>query len=642
MLTPLADAPHPLWGRSYPTYLASYTNEALAVPLSMEEPQLKILASKAIDEICKMEHSRGADFGGNIVKGVTLSMLTALLEMTKIPRYFRHMVEPRLISGCVDLMTSMKPSPFQYEYGYACFRILVLAVNACLLEGAGYLDVVIARMETELASQRFPVFWEMSAFLINQAHGNDIILAPMIPDAVDKLALGRLLQLLNSDRKLFFAVSKNTGSLSLPGLFFIIFRDIVATEIPPGYQVQEDSKVFVKLIQPYSRVLWRYLIVSPDSGNEEMLMANIHNDIAPYTRLNNDKPVDAEDARNLVQAYNERLESTSTIWMFIIMRFVGPLVAPGCENLVPTTIKLCIELLWSSLLNGHDMGAVRYSVGGVLCYFRDMVQALKPRYFIPAHQTWVQQIMDYVIEGDLVDLVLRAMLTSLHFGELSSVEGNLLSAAIEFILALEQLVPSQDFMFRLHDAGCFGDWTKYYFYFRVCGTEATFCTFGRSDSTAWACGEIIAGIMEVILGPRWGELMCRLAGSCDNPRCPMPCDVRFCCVQCMDLMYCSVRCRTVDWMYGWGGPHADVCKHQAQQYPACRKEYHRVPGTPLGFVDGFFSLGGKSLATELIDLARENQPRSKGSHFNMMVMDDNNPRPFMFVSGSGLGGSAYH
>ncbi|CUA73434.1 DNA-dependent protein kinase catalytic subunit [Rhizoctonia solani] len=600
MLTPLADAPHPLWGRSYPTYLASYTNEALAVPLSpMEEPQLKMLASKAIEEICKLEHSRGVDFGGNIVKGVTLSMLTALLEMTKIPGYFRRMVEPRLIPGCVDLMTSVKPSPFQYEYGYACFRILVLAVNACLLEGAGYLDVVIARMETQLASQRFPVFWEMSAFLVNQAHGNDIILAPMIPDAVDKLALGRLLQLLNSDRKLFFAVSKNTGSLSLPGLFFIIFRDIVATEIPPGYQVQEDSKVFVKLIQPYSRVLWRYLIVSPDSGNEEMLMANIHNDIAPYTRLNNDKPVDAEDARNLVQAYNERLESTSTIWMFIIMRFVGPLVAPGCENLVPTTIKLCIELLWSSLLNGHDMGAVRYSVGGVLCYFRDMVQALKPRYFIPAHQTWVQQIMDYVIEGDLIDLVLRAMLTSLHFGELSSVEGNLLSAAIEFILALDQLVPNQDFMFRLHDAGSFGDWTKYYFYFRVCGTEATFCTFGRSDSTAWACGEIIAGIMEVILGPS-------------------------------------------DWMYGWGGPHADVCTHQAQQYPASRKEYHRVPGTPLGFVDGFFSLGGKSLATELIDLARENQPRSKGSHFNMMVMDDNNPRPLMFVSGSGLSGSAYH
>ncbi|EUC55604.1 transmembrane protein, putative [Rhizoctonia solani AG-3 Rhs1AP] len=421
MLTPLADMSHPLWGRGYPNYFISYTNEAFAIPPSPTKvPQMLMKALDTIDEICKLERLRGAAFEETIAKDVTLSMLTALLEMTKLPGHFRWMAEPRLISGCVGLMSSIKPSPFHYEYGYLCFRILALSVNACLIEHTGCLDKIIARMDNVPPLQRFSSLWDASAWLIDQAHNGDTRPASMIRlDVFDKLVLDQLLQLLNGDRKLFLVVLNMTGSLGLSSVFFILFSRLVATEITNGSQLEVDSEVFVRIIQPYSRVLWRYLLVTPSSKAEEAAIIALHNSISAQARLNNDKPVDVEDSKNLVRIFNKRLgasQSMSTMWMLLMMRFVAPLVVQGCENLVPTTIKLSIELLWSSLLRGqNDMAVVGYSISGTLCYFRDMLQALKPRYFNPTHQVWTRQIVDHVIEGDLVELVLRAMLTSDRF-----------------------------------------------------------------------------------------------------------------------------------------------------------------------------------------------------------------------------------
>ncbi|KDN40944.1 hypothetical protein RSAG8_07812, partial [Rhizoctonia solani AG-8 WAC10335] len=235
MSTPFADGSHPLWGRKYPEYTVSYTDEALTVPLSpTKEPRLRMKAFETIDEICKLECFRRVSLEETVAKSITLSMLTALLEMTNFPGHFRWMAEPRLISGCVGLMTSMAlvlSNPFQYEYGYVCFRILALAVNACLLEHAGCLGGVMERMDTAPAFQRFSVFWEASARLIDQAHqGNERLASIIHRYMFDKLMLDQLLQLLNGDRKLFLVVSKMTGSLGISGVLYVLFRHLVATE----------------------------------------------------------------------------------------------------------------------------------------------------------------------------------------------------------------------------------------------------------------------------------------------------------------------------------------------------------------------------------------------------------------------------
>ncbi|KAG8687463.1 hypothetical protein FRC11_007179, partial [Ceratobasidium sp. 423] len=232
---------------------------------------------------------------------------------------------------------------------------------------------------------------------------------------------------------------------------------------PYGYD--ENPERFTNTILPYSRLLWRYLLLPPISDAEEKASTDLHNLSTSFARLNNDKPVDVEDAKNILQAFNESLAATkpnSALHNMAMIRFVAPLVVPGCESLVPTTIKLSIDMLWDSLLRGKEAKETT-----ILNRTQsDVIKALRPPCF--NHQPWIWQIVDHVIREDLVDLALRAMLTAPSFNlkTLDHPEAQLMSAAIEFFMALKELAPHPDFLLRFRDSGRVGDLCKYYFYFR--------------------------------------------------------------------------------------------------------------------------------------------------------------------------------
>ncbi|KAG8708973.1 hypothetical protein FRC11_006008 [Ceratobasidium sp. 423] len=548
-MSTLVEGLHPLWGRQYPHYVVSYTNEAIATPLaSAQESHLRMKAFKAIDEIRKLEFFRTGPYRENIASQITLSMLKALLDMTKVPEQFYCMAEPDLISGCVSLMASVKPSPFQYEYGYICFRVLVIALNSCLLNHVGRLDETIARMGDVPMSQRLPIFWSRSSWVVQQeCERNGYLATTFRGVSFGEHVLTQLLQLLNSDRKYFFLVLRMTSSLVLSGTMLVLFTHLSDTETRHSHYLE----YFTKIIQPYTRIFWRYLLVMPVFGAEELIMFELHNHVATYARLKNDKPVDIEDSQTIVQTFNDRLGSSRHLNIVLaaaLLRFVAPLVVPGYENLIPTTVRVCIAALWETTLHhGISNQTLRMAVSSFLLYLRDILKAVKPQHF--AHQPWIWEIVDHVIEGEVLDLALRVFSTAPHYdpSDFEGTEGQLFSGAVEFYMALDELAPDPNLRLRLHDAGSLATWSKCYFYFHwhVSGPKNTsWDTSSSTHSVNWACSNIVAGVLSVLIGPGWKEFLDRMAGSCDNPRCPMPFGARWVCSECIDLMYCGSECLT--------------------------------------------------------------------------------------------------
>ncbi|KAL5638608.1 hypothetical protein ACGC1H_005321 [Rhizoctonia solani] len=115
-----------------------------------------------------------------------------------------------------------------------------------------------------------------------------------------------------------------------------------------------------------------------------------------------------EDSRNVIQAYLDRLELSQSITIIracAMIRFVAPLVSPGCEDLVPQMVERGIQLLWNSLISEKDASEImRYAVYSMVSYFCDIFKALKPK--ASGRQPWIGEIMDHVVEGDLVGLIL--------------------------------------------------------------------------------------------------------------------------------------------------------------------------------------------------------------------------------------------
>ncbi|CAE6471632.1 unnamed protein product [Rhizoctonia solani] len=158
------------------------------------------------------------------------------------------MGEAKLVSGCVALMASAVPF-LQYEYGYVSFRILVLAVNSCLLKHAGCLNKTIAKMDTLPASSCLSIFWEDSAALVaRECTGGKKLQEIIFAASLNTRVLHCLLRLLDADQKLFLVVSKIASSLGLSGLMFLFFKHLVVDQ--HRYTCNED--VLAQIIRPYS------------------------------------------------------------------------------------------------------------------------------------------------------------------------------------------------------------------------------------------------------------------------------------------------------------------------------------------------------------------------------------------------------
>ncbi|EUC58858.1 hypothetical protein RSOL_282250 [Rhizoctonia solani AG-3 Rhs1AP] len=432
MLTTLNNDRHALWGRAFPNYFESYTYQALAVPRSLaalEVANVLAKAAKTIQWIIALGKApRNARQGA--ARYITLSMLKSVLHATKIPQEITRLADPGLIEGCVELMASVEPL-FGYEYGYVCFRILNLAISACMLKRVGRLDTTIQRMSS--ASESLLVLWEDTAALVywDIRRGGRIALGLCLVFTAD--ALDRLMELLHINQKQYFIVLKVLQSMGLSGLMLILRGHIQVG----GVEIMNNTRrgdLVESHIQPYSRLLWRYLLAVPQYiEHESQAVYEIHIHVTYWARFRDAHFIDIEDSRNLLQALNEYLLLPSTsrlVGAMILLRFVEPLVVPGCEDLVPTLVERSLRLMWNSILDdGPSTSTARVLVTSVLTSIRYIFQEIKPKTF--SHQKWIVKLVDAIFDESLTDLVLRVLVASPDF--VPGQQGTTASVPIMFI-----------------------------------------------------------------------------------------------------------------------------------------------------------------------------------------------------------------
>ncbi|CAE7159552.1 unnamed protein product [Rhizoctonia solani] len=370
-------------------------------------------------------------------------------------------------------------------------------------------------------------------------------------------------------------------------------------------------------MQPFSRILWRYLLAIPSFSSESEAILAIHNQIAPMVRLNDNNFIDLDDSRYVLLAFIGRLTETPPMMVgesAALMRFVEPLIVPGCEDLVPDMIQGTIEIMWDSAINQPaESDIVRFAIGSHLLHFRQIFIKLRPSY--DHEQPWIEKVVDNILHGDLVDVIVRSMLTATEFNpDSANAETKLFSAAVETFAELSRLYTSSGIATRLQESGKLLDWFKYTDHFFDVGSFVEeFVDKYDFECINTICGQLIYGIMGALVGEHRMELLRPIGGSCDNPRCPVPLGATLVCSQCEDLIYCTPWCLRTDWMGAWGGPHRRVCEAQSRKDPGLRFSYHSRIGVPSGFYEGVKRDGGSAprLAEFVLRAVREQTGRPR-------------------------------
>ncbi|CUA72863.1 hypothetical protein RSOLAG22IIIB_10376 [Rhizoctonia solani] len=151
----------------------------------------------------------------------------------------------------------------------------------------------------------------------------------------------------------------------------------------------------------------------------------------------------------------------------------------------------------------------------------------------------------------------------------------LCNIAAEFYEGLVYVAPRSYLVLRLEESGALADWYKYANHFFGAGDALRAPTNSALRSIPKACGQVIIQILLAIHDKKHVNELYSIGGSCDNPRCPTPYDAAYICSECVDLVYCGVRCLAADWASLCQGLHKRVCQHQAVANPKSRPSYHR-------------------------------------------------------------------
>ncbi|KDN34238.1 hypothetical protein RSAG8_12681, partial [Rhizoctonia solani AG-8 WAC10335] len=495
-----SDIVHPRWGRPISQYPRSYTNEALAARLkapikAKERAASRTIALRTIEEICMLsEPALEAKVYADTVARITLSKLESILELTRFTSEYENLALPKLIAGGIELLSSVTPSPLAYEYGYLCFRTLVFALNACVLKYGGVWDETIARISSAPPSHRFPIFWDNSATLLIEEIiyycGDMEVLSKTGPasprrwliPAFDPGKLDKLLSTLHSDQKNLLIALRDTGSLGLSALLFILKKHV---ENKRPYM--STSEYLEQAFLPYFRVLYRYQITLPDLGSERVVARTLCSE--NMMDLEDEYFIDLDDSRNVIQAYISSTNSPGDRRRFKFhdntpLDFVPSLVVPGCEDLIPDMFDAALQVLWESVLVGFQLP----SVAGLLCrtlhefcYILDGLERQVKRSH-RVKQSWIFKLGDRVIKSDVVGLILRLKLVK-PIPEPDDLRGENEpyepGTSIQQFLNLATLLPPQYLSRLLLQSGSLFDWWKYFISWYLSTAGASLVYYAR-------------------------------------------------------------------------------------------------------------------------------------------------------------------
>ncbi|CUA68022.1 putative protein R338 [Acanthamoeba polyphaga mimivirus] [Rhizoctonia solani] len=287
-------------------------------------------------------------------------MLEAISKLVLFPKALSDFARPTLVSGCIKLMKTVQESgrisPFNYEYGYLCFRIMTIAIGICLLQKSSLLNLAVSNMVSE--PQVDPVILlskHVEQVVQIQIHEEDQCLVDDNRQGLrTDLLLGitelpALLDVLYEDRKAFSIALMHTNTLGLAGVILLLGRCLA-----------NETRITYNAVETYCEVLWRYSNASAWDKLATQLLTNRYREQAKSTW----KPtfVDLEDCVTILRASDialapndHRIPGPFDVSAIpVLMGFASTFIEPGSEPFLPAFLDSAISCLWNALAGGQQ------------------------------------------------------------------------------------------------------------------------------------------------------------------------------------------------------------------------------------------------------------------------------------------------
>ncbi|EUC55420.1 hypothetical protein RSOL_115360 [Rhizoctonia solani AG-3 Rhs1AP] len=571
-------------GLTIQNYPNLYTNDALAALNQVVfHDECRQDALRTIEDICTLSDPNLETFVfGDFYTRITLERLKLVNKLGLNMVEIEHFALIKLVAGCVELLLCVKPSPFYYEYGYLCFRIMIISLNACLLKYANHLDPNFALLKDgfEHSKASISFLWiACASFLTIELTGSarQILGLYVGPPSkwnitlLEKHKLESLLDILYVDRKNFTIALKGTRSLGLSGFMYVLWK-FVETERTSMNNYEQ------KLLGPYNQILHRYYLVLPKFKYEleaTQLVCRLV-DMPPCT-LKPDGPVDLEDSKNVVRSYIQHLEHTNEIDIPQYLRFMAffePFMILGCEDLITGAFKATMQAVWRwFLLPGWGPNQpARILIAVMECFYEIFGRIYRrPPSGEDPFQSWVVDFLKSIIDSDIVEAILRAALHSTipmeenfkHDSICRSPEcpshgtsnyrnmPRMLERIAYLSLDLISGTPCDTFVHHLvRESVHLGYWRRYLAFFGSCGLlDPSHKNCAMYHICAFRVGEFL----EEMLEEEWKEKLLEMQayGVCSNPRCPFPFGAEFTVFNHGNAPFCSRRCQEISSTYAW-------------------------------------------------------------------------------------------
>lgn len=574
------------WGRPLNLYAISY-DVAAAKKRETLDSRTATEARDAINRICQLGAQVHQVNHNGETDEITLAMLEAVLKLALSPQTFRNFASPPLISGCIKLMAlvkvSGKISPFSYEYGYLCFRIIAIALSVSLIERIQLLDMMTDEMmddpETELlvtltryASAALASVLEAT----EDERDSDWLLGwiksphhPQQPFLVQRADTSSLLHVIWEDRKAFLKALVSTYLPGLSPVLFILWRYV---SVECTLKNHPSPKL---LAAPLCEILWRYMFVA--TTNQSPVLIHINNGLNA-TNLSeawesSPKISDLEDSRTMLKAFIARLSAVDSLSyrplagaaIPIFMKFVTPVIQPGTEDLVPSLLELALHRFWALLIGRQkEKIPLPYSIGAALHYIGQIFESLRQTFH--SNQRALVRVLETMFRNDILDLIGRAIFLLKPSRDESSTEfqsnARFLDDTQSMFLELSKVVPQG--LLEYHFRHYARDWLKYRNHFIIL-TDGSAEPFLHSDVIHFQfCREVWNSIAQLLGLVGAVEQARKIIFQCDYARCANPERLegtRLACSRCREVAYCSSRCQALDWITGGErGSHRELCR----------------------------------------------------------------------------------
>ncbi|KEP49197.1 MYND finger protein [Rhizoctonia solani 123E] len=554
------------WGRPLESYVVEYGMDGAIVDLLSAVNMNDLDHDSEIEKISSVSTN---DWQG--LNRVTISAIKKLLRLPYSPHTYPKLASPALIHGCIKLMSTIKisnrTSPFSYELGYACFRLVTACIGACLLHNTGTPAFV------ERSAELRPAFvTPVVEGIISHSGGRDrqdyncVLGWSSCPTHADhqvqvivSLSDTRLLmEMLYDDRHLFLKALRSTHSPGLSAVVFLIWRYV-------NYQrFLQGPTAANKLIQPLYDILNRcWLVSTVDQHAAFFYMHQWDKDLWTVWDDTSVIKVTPEDSREIVGAFTDHITqmslepdlSMSLFHLSHALSFLGGRILPSSEDLLGPFISAFIERLWFAVAHQELTNIpLAEAMGTMFSWIKAILKRL--------HHTWeidpiaVMRIIDAVVDADLLLLVGRTIFlvgTELPTSKDSPgfmANFKVLHGTRELFLDISNLAPRQ--LIETRFKSCQPAWWKVYRHFQFMNLvvdPGAITPHGNRWGFYALCSETWNNIIDSISAP--SDIKGRQMVACHYSRCPDPGilgGAEYSCSWCWRVKYCSPRCQVMDWV----------------------------------------------------------------------------------------------